>query len=120
LVFDSWLQPLPAGVRSGSRESRQAIYRVGEYYVYIRVEKQLESQLLSLVGQVANETLPQQPMKSVAVALRCGEETLIQSVSNEHGEFQFEYEPKRRLHLWVGLTDRNIDVPLSRFSTWKG
>ncbi|HEX7671903.1 MAG TPA: hypothetical protein VF395_20050, partial [Polyangiaceae bacterium] len=53
LVFDSFGEPQPAGVRSLELVSRQAMYRVGDTYIDLRMESEPGTHRVSLVGQIA-------------------------------------------------------------------
>lgn len=120
LVFDSFGEPQPAGVRSLERVSRQAMYRAGDYYVDLRMESQPGTRRVSLVGQIVGSKAGHRSLGNVPVVLAGGTGTLGRAVSNEFGEFQMTYEPGRRLRLYVPLRgDRRIEVPLSRLTDSK-
>ena len=67
LVYDSFAEPMPVGVRGRQRVTRQAMYRAGDYYVDLRMESEPETRHVSMVGQIATRRDPQ---RSVA-AHRC-------------------------------------------------
>src|SRR5919109_1341617 len=52
LVFDSLMNPAPAGIRSSGASARQLLYRNGNYSVDLRVEVQADSGRIVMVGQV--------------------------------------------------------------------
>jgi hypothetical protein len=120
LVFDSFGEPQPVGVRSLARVSRQAMYRAGDYYVDLRMESEPGTHRVSLVGQIAGSKAGRRSFGNVPVVLAAGTGILARAVSNEFGEFQMSYEPSRRLRLYVPLNgDRGIEVPLSRLTDSK-
>ena len=120
LVFDSFGEPQPLGVRSMARVSRQAMYRSGDTYVDLRMESEPGSRRVSLVGQIAGAKAGRRSFGNVPVVLASGTGILARAVSNELGEFQMSYEPGRRLRLYVPLNgDRGIEVPLSRLNDSK-
>lgn len=115
LVFDSFGELQPVGVRSLERVSRQAMYRAGDYYVDLRMESEPGTHRVSLVGQIAGSKEGPRSFGNVPVVLAAGKDILAHSVSNEFGEFQMSYEPGRRLRLYVPLHGgRGIEVPLNR------
>jgi len=120
LVFDSFGEPQPAGVRSLARVSRQAMYRAGDTYVDLRMESEPGTRRVSLVGQIAGSEAGRRSFGKVPVVLAAGNSILARAVSNEFGEFQMRYEPRPRLCLYVPLRgDRGIEVPLSRLTASK-
>lgn len=102
LVFDSFREPLPAGVRSHHRLSRQTLFEAGEFAVDVRQEHERGSSRVTMVGQVASRKEPGRFLAGVPVVLSSGNAVLAQTVSNRHGEFQMEYAPARDLRLHVG------------------
>ncbi len=120
LVFDSFGEPQPVGVRSLERVSRQAMYRAGDTYVDLRMESEPGTHRVSLVGQIAGPEAGRGSFGKVPVVLAAGKSILARAVSNEFGEFQMRYEPSPRLRLYVPLRgDRGIEVPLSRLTDSK-
>ena len=119
LVYDSFKEPLPAGLRARHRISRHALYQAGDYSMDLRMEHQRGTANVTLVGQIVNRVQPDKPMAILPVFLVSGKEILAHACSNAFGEFQLEYAPKRRLRLYIqgnqGL-QRHIEVPLSRFA----
>ncbi len=116
LTFDSFDQPLPVGVRSYGRNTRQALYEAAGYSLDLKLENERGSATVRLVGQVADRNDPGRSMADTPVMLVAGQEVLASSRSNSLGEFQFEYQPRRRLSLFVeaATTRRRIEVPLGR------
>ncbi len=116
LVYDSFLEPLPAGIRSQQRLSRQALYEAGDFRLDIRLEQERDSSRVSLVGQIENRKDPSRKVGSVPVLLASGREVVAKTISNQFGEFQFTYQPKSHLRLYVPVVGENgpgVDVPLA-------
>lgn len=99
LVFDSFREPLPAGVRSQHRVSRQTLYEAGDYAIDLRQEQERGGTRVTMVGQIASRKQPGRALAGVAVVLSSGDSVLAKTVSNEFGEFQMEYPPARDLRL---------------------
>lgn len=118
LIFDSFMQPLAAGVRSEQRLSRQVLYQADGYSLDLRIEQERDSSQLLVVGQVFDRSKPKTPMAHVPVLLLSGPRLLLRVDSNDFGEFQLQYEPTTplSLHLPIPETLTNIEVNLAAFS----
>ncbi|MFB3826836.1 MAG: hypothetical protein ACE15B_08705 [Bryobacteraceae bacterium] len=103
LIFDSFLEPMPAGVRSHHRLTRQTLYETGRYAVDLRQEFERGSSRITLVGQIANREAPDTPVSDSPVYLVSGKTVVAQAKSNQFGEFQMEYTPHRNLRLRIPL-----------------
>ena len=116
LIFDSFLVPAPAGLRSSWQIGWQALYRAGECSLDLRVEPELHTCRASIIGQVSNHDLPETEMTGVPVYLKSGKVVVAQTRANRFGEFQMEYEQQKRLQLYVYLENgaKCIQVPLKR------
>ena len=115
LIFDSFLAPAPAGLRSTWQVGWQGLYRAGECSLDLRIEPELQSSRAAVIGQVSNHVCPSQEMGDLAVSLRAGDRIVAETVSNRFGEFQLEYEQKSQLQLVIRLHNANlIQVPLKK------
>lgn len=83
LVFDDWAMAL--NERYSGIDSRQLLYRVGEYDIDLRID--FAGEICSLAGQV----LPEFPNAEITIST--GEYT-YSSKLNEFGEFAFETVPQ--------------------------
>lgn len=115
LVFDSFMQPLAAGVRGQQRVSRQVLYQADGYSLDLRIEQERDSSQLLVVGQVFDRSKPHAPIAKVPVLLLSGSRLLLRVDSNDFGEFQLQYEPTTplSLHLPIPETLTNIEVNLA-------
>ncbi len=117
LVYDSFKEPLPAGLRARHRLTRHALYEAEDYSLDLRLEHEAGAPGVNLVGQIASLRDPDKSFANLPVFLLSGKEIIARAVSNEFGEFQILYQPRRhmRLHVQAGQsTRRGIEVPLSR------
>jgi len=116
LLYDSFREPLPAGVRTQQRLSRQALYQAGDYTLALRLENERGSSRVALVGQIQNRKEPGKRLRGVPVLVASGKQVLAQAVTNSLGEFQLEYAPTKRLRLSVPVRQagKHIEVPLSQ------
>ncbi len=119
LVFDSFSEPQPAGLRSRQQMARQVLYQAANYSLDLRLEHQRGGSGVTLVGQLADTRQPEKPLGNLPVFLLCGRDLVAHAFSNDFGEFQLEYQPRRRLRLYIqahqGAQNR-IEVSLSRIS----
>ena len=109
LVFDSFTEPLPAGIRAQHRLSRQTLYEAGHYALDLRQEREDDSTRITLVGQIVDRQAPGRNLAGVPVVLKSGKAVVAQAISNEFGEFHVEYDSTRRIQLRVGVEDRGED-----------
>jgi len=102
LVFDSFAQPLPAGIRSGSAMARQMVYEAEGLTIDLRIDKHANSKALSIVGQVLDARTLRLAPQSVPVALlnRQGEPLQRTSTSN-FGEFHLEVAAEAEMQLAI-------------------
>jgi len=121
LVFDSFLMPVPAGLRSTWQVGWQGLYRAGECSLDLRIEPDPQSMRATIVGQVSNLTAPGQELSISAVCLKSGQEVVAETVGNRFGEFQLEYEQRGDLQLCVYLDAgaRCLQVPVKRLAEGK-
>src|SRR6266540_3038463 len=101
LVFDSFRQPLPAGVRVIGPSARRLLYKAGRYRVRLRLEPGADSDRLSLVGQVLDEGVPKKPLHDLAVLVSSGGKTVDRTLTNRFGEFLLQPDPAMNLQLSV-------------------
>jgi len=118
LIYDSFLVPAPAGMRSSWQVGWQGLYRAGDCSLDLRIEPEFQSSRAALIGQISNHTLPEIEMANVVIRLKLGSLVVAETVSNRFGEFQMEYEQQGRLQLCVYLDGgaRRIQVPLKKLA----
>lgn len=90
LLFDSFRSPLLAGVRSAESASQQLLYGAGDYRIDVRIEPQMDSEKVVLIGQVLNSANPTERLSALPVNLLKGRKILAESVTSQFGEFQIE------------------------------
>jgi hypothetical protein len=105
LVFDSFRQPMLAGMRaSAGVPARQLLYKAGRYTIKLQVEPGAGEERLSIVGQILDDKDPSGGMRDIAVLALRGSKTLDRTVTNPLGEFHLEPDAKGKLQL-------SVDVP---------
>ena len=118
LLYDSFREPLPAGVRTQQRLSRQALYQAGDYWLDFRLENESGTSRVTLIGQIQHGEHPGKRLEGVPILLVSGKQVLGRAVSNSLGEFQMEYAPTKRLRLYVPMrwAGKRIELPLNHYA----
>ena len=105
LVFDSFRQPMLAGMRASSGvPARQLLYKAGRYTIKLQVEPGAGEERMSIVGQILDDREPAGGMRDIAVLALRGSKTLDRTVTNPLGEFHLEPDASDKLQL-------SVDVP---------
>jgi hypothetical protein len=121
LVFDSFLSPQLAGVRSAAGVgSRQLLYRAGEVMIDVRFEANDESERFAVTGQVFRDQGSKVGMTRVPISLISGKNELARTSTNQFGEFYLEHESADK-NLQVSLevnSEKDVFIPLDE-SIWR-
>lgn len=113
LMFDSLQSPAMAGVRSTTTDARQMLYGIGAYRVDLRMEPQMDSDKVALVGQVLDSADPVRAGVQAKVVLLRGRKVLAESQTNALGEFHLECSLEGNLQLHLTLPrDLGVRIPL--------
>ncbi|HEX4604548.1 MAG TPA: hypothetical protein VH724_11165 [Candidatus Angelobacter sp.] len=110
LIYDSVNDPQPVGVRGTHQINRQVLFHAGDYSVDLRFEHEKGSASMVLVGQIANQKMPDEILANLPVILVAGNREVTRSISNTFGEFQLEYVPESDLRLLVPLESRGQEL----------
>lgn len=105
-IFDSFEEPLPAGIRGGPTSARQLLHTAGNFLIDLRLEP--EGRVEHLTGQILS-TGAEDVTSGAGVVLVHGKEKLVaQTIANSFGEFQMEFERQNELQLYVETTSNEI------------
>ena len=104
LVLDTFLQPLPVGIRNLQPDTRQLVYEAPALTADISFEPAHNSPRITLVGQVLRTKEPQIPMNGVSVVLKSRNGPLNVKMTNEVGEFSFEFQDERAVSLEIEVS----------------
>ena len=96
LLFDSLSAPLQAGVRSSTADARQLLYGSGDHRIDLRFEPQVDSDKISLVGQLLNSADPARAMDAVPV----------DRIERAQSRLRIRYKPLRRVPFRSGPGNR--------------
>ena len=103
LIFDSLRSPLPAGVRAASAAPRQLLYEAGNHRIDMRFEPRVDSEKVSLVGQILDSTNPEKGVDALPVVLLKGDQIVSECWTNQFGEFHLECSLESGLKLRITL-----------------
>ena len=115
LVFDSFAQPLMAGVRSGALNFWQVIYEAEGLTVDLRFGHRTPSKAIHLVGQVFDKQAVRALQNNASIELSTEQEQLLAATTvSALGEFYIEFETNANLWLSVKAAGRNpVRIPLT-------
>ena len=115
VVFDSFAQPLPAGVRSAAMSAWQVVYEAESLTVDLRFGHRAQSKTIHLVGQVFDKRAVRVWQTNATIELSTEHGQLVATTAvNAMGEFHIEFQPQDRLWLSVKAAERNtVRIPLT-------
>jgi hypothetical protein len=114
LMWDSSLEPLPAGIRSLSASPRQLLYQAGDYMIDIRLQEIPGTERLWLVGQIQHSGQPSRCPAEIPMTLENERRLLAATKTNAYGEFHMEFENGPNVSLYVPLERLGIiQIPVS-------
>jgi len=99
VLFDSFLQPSVAGARSSGSRTRQMLYRADPYQVDLQIEAKPGANKLVVTGQLLDLRNPDVPGRDVPVVISNLRGHVVQTVTNEFGEFREEIRASSDLEL---------------------
>jgi hypothetical protein len=108
LVFDTFDEPMLAGVRRVGAPSRQLLFRAGDVDVDVKIESMEANDRISLVGQVLSNT--EKFFDNTPVKLESHGTVRYKTMTNFVGEFAFDEVPKDTYHLSVDLPEGQITL----------
>lgn len=98
LIFDSFQDPLCAGVRNAQSRSRHLLYAAGTLRVDLCIEPQAGSDRVALTGQILDAATPDRSFSRVSVTLH-GKGPVGDTTTNEFGEFHLDFSFERSVNL---------------------
>jgi len=117
LVLDTFLQPLPQGIRACPMDMRQLVYEAGRITADICLEYSPDSKRVTASGQVMRSNEPRVPLDGVPVVIKGEKGPRELKLTNQHGEFSFEFEKERRVSFeievnhghWVEIVSPDLE-----------
>jgi predicted anti-sigma-YlaC factor YlaD len=113
MLFDSFLQPVFDGARSSSTGIRQMLYRADPFQIDLQLEVQPGGRSVVVTGQLLNFAHPEIVGRNVPVMLSNLRGGVVQTVTNQFGEFRETIETSGDLELTVpGANNRPVLITL--------
>jgi predicted anti-sigma-YlaC factor YlaD len=113
MLFDSFLQPAVEGARSSSTGTRQMLYRADPFQIDLQLEAQPGGRCIVVTGQLLNFSHPEILGNNVPVMLSNLRGHVIQTVTNQFGEFRESIETSGDLELmFPGANDKPVVILL--------
>ncbi len=113
VLFDSFLQPLAAGARSSESGIRQMLYRAEPYQVDLHIEAKPGANKIVVTGQLLDLRNPDLPGRDVPVIISNLRGHVVQTVTNEFGEFREEIRSSSDLELkLLGEDEKAVIISL--------
>lgn len=108
LVYDSFNDPLPFGVRRRDLPSRQALYKTDNVQLDLKIELGEEQGVI--IGQIVADK-GDMDTTGLQIELTHDGEVISKSSTNALGEFIFQNLPKGNYELQVVLADTMVKLP---------
>ena len=113
-IFDTFSQPLLAGVRSADATPRQVVYEAEGLIVDLRFDRMQASGTVAATGQMLDQRVPRELLAGSPVVLWTQDGQLVATTeANGFGEFQLEFVPQDHLRLTARVGRRRVHIPLS-------
>jgi len=113
VLFDSFLQPLAAGARSSASGIRQMLYRAEPYQVDLHIEAKPGANKIVVTGQLLDLRNPNLPGRDVPVIISNLRGHVVQTTTNEFGEFREEVRSSSDLELkLLGENEKAVIISL--------
>jgi hypothetical protein len=114
LVFDTQMQPLTAGIRTGAVTARQLVYEADGLTVDLRLDTQPQSTKVCAIGQILDKRAPRSSFRDASVIVWTEKGLpILTTKTSEFGEFHLEFEVQEHLRLSIHIAgQRPVRIPL--------
>jgi hypothetical protein len=112
LVFDSFLQPALAGVRSGGTALRQLRYRADNIGLELRLEPEKGSERVNITGQVSRIAGQGEGLSGINILVTSTGGKISETCTNRFGEFQLSFTPERDSRFTFAIDGKALSIPL--------
>lgn len=111
VLFDSFRQPVLAGARAaGDTRTRQMLYRAEPYQIDLHVEAKAGANLIVVMGQLLDTRNPDALGRGVPVEISNLRGNVVNTVTNEFGEFREEIQASSDLELKISGEDEKAVI----------
>lgn len=119
LIFDSFLEPAPVGIRISQLPGRRLVYEAGSFMVDLSLEPpQTDSRRMSLVGQLIDAAKPERQLDGLSVGLHGPKGPIALAPANKFGEFHFEFDAEQNVNLEIETAaNQGISIVLPRLES---
>lgn len=115
IIFDSFLQPALAGVRSSGRSSRQITVESGSFVVDLQLESDTLQQQYLLTGQILDNNNSVAKISGAEIVLLSPEKVVQKTRANELGEFWLDFKFVENLRLFIDIRgERGVGIILPK------
>ncbi|MFL6449894.1 MAG: hypothetical protein ACJ746_19750 [Bryobacteraceae bacterium] len=115
IVFDSFLQPTPAGVRSSARSNRQITVESGAFVVDLQLESDTVQRQCSLTGQILANSDSASQIAGAEVVLLDPDKVVQKTRANDLGEFCLDFNYGENLRLFIDIRgERGVGIVLPK------
>jgi hypothetical protein len=101
LALDTFRQPLPVGIREPQPSIRHLLYETNLLSVDVSFQRIQDSDSILLAGQILKRDGPEHTFTDVRVVLRGEKRLLGSALTNQAGEFLFEFENEPNVTLEI-------------------
>jgi hypothetical protein len=116
LVFPAFREQAPEGVRNAGARRRHLLFQRDNLLLDVHIEVLPETGMVSMAGQLMDPIEHNGRYSGRAVLLLSERIEWARAVTNQFGEFHFEFDPAEDLMLVVQLEEESLLVtPLPRF-----
>ena len=114
LMFDTFQEAIPMGVRAAGTGTRQLVYAAGPLSIDLRLESSRQRRIV-VTGQIVSTDEPIHRGEGAGVTVVAADTTVAGTAANQFGQFACEFERAGGLKLVVILKDgTEIGIPLDR------
>jgi hypothetical protein len=115
LLYDSFSQPALSGTRSAASGIRHMLYRAEPYQIDIQIELSPEQDRCVITGQLVDLSHPEMVGREVQVMLSDSRENIVNTVTNQFGEFRGEVKNSGDLEIsFLGRSGKPTVIILLR------
>jgi hypothetical protein len=119
LTLDTFLQPLPVGIRYASAAVRHLLYETSSLSVDVSIERRPDSKSVALAGQILSKSATPRTFPGARVALIGHKGPLGFAVTNQSGEFLFEFEKEAKVVLEIeDASNHRVAIHSPSLSNW--
>jgi hypothetical protein len=112
LILDSLWQTAAVGVRSGTELRRRLLYKSEEIAIEMQFDPELNSENVSVAGQVSNIALGGEGVAGIPIRLTSAHRRVVERSTNKLGEFSFSFVREKDLLFSLELQNgEQIAIP---------